>query len=46
MLKAATLSLAIAFGATLSHDSPLFSQENTIATPEMLMAFEAARATQ
>ncbi|MEM7489519.1 MAG: hypothetical protein AAF390_10395 [Pseudomonadota bacterium] len=43
MLKVATLSLAIALGAILPDDIVLTHQENTIATPEMLMAFEAAR---
>jgi hypothetical protein len=46
MLKAATLSLAIALGAILSDDIPLFSPENTIATPEMLMAMSAPVAPQ
>ncbi|MEM9798399.1 MAG: hypothetical protein AAF919_18055 [Pseudomonadota bacterium] len=46
MLKAATLSFAITLGATLSTDVTLFQQENTIATPEMLLAAEAAGLTR
>ncbi|MFQ6549027.1 hypothetical protein AADZ90_013815 [Aestuariibius sp. 2305UL40-4] len=42
MLKIAALSIAIALGSSLSEEVRLAPQENTIATPEMLAAYEAA----
>ena len=44
MLKAAALSIVIAFGSGLSQEVRLAPQGNTIATPELLMAVAAAQA--
>ncbi|MEM8803991.1 MAG: hypothetical protein AAGF55_15805 [Pseudomonadota bacterium] len=41
MLKSITLAFALAFSTTLSGQFPDFAQENTIAQPQVLAAFEA-----
>ena len=41
MLKSITLAFALALGTTLSGPFSEFAQENTIAQPQALAAFEA-----